>query len=112
MEAELDLLEAWGIKTADEFFFRIPRQEDLEDWLRRQVLINEAWLDEHDDTIHVVDRNPPITWEDFKHGALAASLRKLWEVSKNTARRTWRGSRPTAWAFLSICTVEWWPEPR
>ena len=84
-ESDFLLLGSLGIHTFEGFGFRLPRSEDLEEFLRGTVCPKEAYRDEHQ-TVTIYDRTPRVGWQEFKTSEDAAALRKLWLLSKEICK--------------------------
>lgn len=84
-ESDFLLLGSLGIHTFEGFGFRLPRSEDLEEFLRSTVCPREAYKDE-DGVVTIYDRTPPVLWQEFKTSEDAAALRKLWLLAKEICK--------------------------
>ena len=95
---EIQLLQELGMKSADEFYVRLPSNEKLEEWIGDTVrystceqAVDETWKitdrmwagqDPHD-----LDALAVPTERMFGRGSVAASMRRLWEASKAASKR-------------------------
>ena len=82
------LLEEWGVRAADEFFFRLPSAETLENLLSDKIFPNTAATD-GDGRIVVSPKEggTPAALREWLRGPAAAAIRRLWEASKAAAKR-------------------------
>jgi hypothetical protein len=84
-ESDYLLLKRAGMMTCSSYFFKIPKQEDLEEFLQSQVAPFSAF--DQNGTIVVFQRTPPVAWPDFKRSDDACALRQLWQASKTLASK-------------------------
>ena len=92
---EVRLLRASQILTADEFFFRLPSNDKLEEWVSDTLRIRTTEVRpdiDGEDAIAIVPRidatsGHAIEDREFSRSALAASFRRLWSASKAAAQR-------------------------
>ena len=83
---DLLLLEADGINTCDELFFRLPSAERLEEYLGQRVYGFRAERRD-DDTLNTLAASRTETRATWLRGPGAASLRRLYEASKALAKK-------------------------
>ena len=82
------LLEEWGVRTADEFFFRLPSAETLENLLSDKIFPNTAATDEDGGiVVSTKEGGTPAALREWLRGPAAAAIRRLWEASKAAAKR-------------------------
>ena len=87
-ESDFLLLSHDGMESADDFFFKIPSVAKLEDYLEQDMHPLAAY-EQQDGTIITFNRaaNDPTPLRQWCRGQGAAAIRKLWEVSKSSAKR-------------------------
>jgi hypothetical protein len=87
-ESDFLLLSHDGMESADDFFFKIPSVAKLEDYLEQDMHPLAAY-EQQDGTIVTFNRaaNDPTPLRQWCRGQGAAAIRKLWEVSKSSAKR-------------------------
>lgn len=83
-ESDFLLLGDVGILTCEDFYYRLPGQVDLEDFLRDEVAPVACYKQGDEPLIKYRRVNE---WANFKKSGDAAALRKLWESSKNMAKK-------------------------
>ena len=84
-ESDFLLLGSLGIHTFEGFGFRLPRSEDLEEFLRATVCPKEAYKDDTG-VVTIYDRTPAVLWQEFKTSEDAAALRKLWLLAREICK--------------------------
>jgi hypothetical protein len=87
-ESDFLLLAYEGMESADDFFFKIPSVVKLEDYLEHDMYPLAAY-ERFDGTIATFQRvaHDPIALRQWLRSKGAAAIRKLWEVSKSSAKR-------------------------
>ena len=93
--AEIELLDQLGMTTADEFFFRLPEQSKMEEWLGDTIRMKTCTQHEVEPGVmewRIIDRldgetNLLIPEVTFSRSGLAAAMRRLWAASKAAAQR-------------------------
>ena len=84
-ESDYLLLQSLGIATANSFAFRVPKADDLETFLQEKLLNQCAYKDD-DGVITTFGKIPPARWAEWKLSEDAASLRRLWQFSREVAK--------------------------
>ena len=77
-----------GIKTHEDFFYRVATAADLEEFLQEVIFPQLGFM--QDENLVVFDRpqeNEAASWKTWKRSAASASLRKLWHLSKEIRPR-------------------------
>ena len=92
-DEDLHRLQEAGIRCAGDFYFRMPSPAALEDFLEEAVMPNTATRDKLEDGTEVfvlanrfegMDILP--TARTWLRGAVAASMRRLWEACRTAAK--------------------------
>ena len=93
-ESDFQVLVQAGMDTADEFFFRLPDQAKMEEWLLDTVRVETCELarpapdqEEVWQTVPRLENGVAPTERVFGRSALAASFRRLWTASKAAAQK-------------------------
>ena len=76
---------AMGIANFESLAYRVPKSEDLEDLLKISVAPYAAYKGE-DEVVQTFNRDPPAAWGEYKMSEDAASLRKLWAMSREVCK--------------------------
>eukprot|EP00435_Cladocopium_sp_Y103_P017119 s2411_g4.t1 len=84
-ESDYLVLNSLGIHSYESFALRISSKEDLEEFLRDVVCPQSGYNDAQQGLI-VFNRTPQMPWQEFKMSDDAASLRKLWYLSKELCK--------------------------
>ena len=84
-ESDFLVLGTQGIANFEALAYRVPKQEDLEDILRRTLLPNAAYKGD-DGVVQVFDRDPGIPWSEYKVSEDSGALRKLWAMAKEVCK--------------------------
>lgn len=84
-ESDYLLLGAMGIANFESLAYRVPKSEDLEDLLKISVAPYAAYKGE-DEVVQTFNRDPPVAWGEYKMSEDAASLRKLWAMSREVCK--------------------------
>lgn len=84
-ESDYLLLGSVGILSFEAFALRISSKEDLEEFLRSSICPSAAYQGP-DGVLQTFTRAPPEPWASFKMSDDAASLRKLWYLSKEICK--------------------------
>ena len=84
-ESDFLFLSHLGISTYEQFALRIPSNETFEDFMKDDVCPSAAYQDP-DRGLIIFDRQPQVKWRDFRLTEDAASLRKLWMLSREMCR--------------------------
>lgn len=84
-ESDYLIMEQSGINTFESLTYRMPKSENLEEFMHGVILPSAAYK-QADNTIVVFARSPPMTWREFQSGEDAATSRKLWSYSKEVCK--------------------------
>ena len=84
-ESDFLVLGTQGIASFEALAYRVPKQEDLEDILRNTLLPNAAYKGD-DGVVQVFDRDPAITWPEYKVSEDSGALRKLWAMAREVCK--------------------------
>ena len=84
-ESDFFLLGLYGVATLNGMAFKIPKSEDLEVFLQDKILGFGAYKQE-DGSLITFQRSPKTSWREWKMSDDAASIRRLWQYSKETAK--------------------------
>ncbi len=84
-ESDFLLLESLGVKNFEQLTYRLPRAENLEEFLQNKVYPSAAFKRE-DGSILVFARPGAVVWSDFKASDDAGALRKLWAFGKEICK--------------------------
>lgn len=84
-ESDFLVLGTQGIASFEALAYRVPKQEDLEDILRNTLLPNAAYKGD-DGVVQVFNRDPAITWPEYKVSEDSGALRKLWAMAREVCK--------------------------
>ena len=84
-ESDFFLLGLYGVATLNGMAFKIPKSEDLEVFLQDKILDFGAYKQE-DGSLITYQRTPKVSWREWKMSDDAASIRRLWQYAKETAK--------------------------
>lgn len=84
-ESDFLLMESSGINTFESLTYRMPKAENLEEFMHGTILPGAAFK-QADGTIVTFARTPVVTWREFQIGEDAATIRKLWSYSKEVCK--------------------------
>ena len=84
-ESDFLMLCSENIRCYEDLYFRMPRVEDFEDFLRDVICPKLAWKDENDQIITY--ERPGADWNVWRRSPDAASLRKLYHLAKQVAAK-------------------------
>ena len=85
------LLESLGVTTFDEFYFRMPSESALENWIENTAFTFMGLYDHTGNPTSTL-RNALIAVEEFKVSSQVAALRRLWHASKSTSPPVWHAN--------------------
>ena len=87
MVAESDFLvmSQLGVDNFESMTYRMPKSEDLDDFMRTQIL-PQAGYREEDGNLLVFPREPAETWATFRVSEDAGAIRKLWSYAKEVCK--------------------------
>ena len=84
-ESDYLLLGSWGVATFESLAYRLPKSEDLEDLMKVSIAPYAAFKGD-DEVVQTFNRDPPMSWGEYKLSEDAASLRKLWAMSREVCK--------------------------
>ena len=84
-ESDFLVLTSLGIHSYESFALRIHAKESLEEFLR-DTICPQAGYNDPEDGLITFNRTPHVEWQTFKMSDDAASLRKLWYLSKELCK--------------------------
>ena len=84
-ESDFLVLTSLGIHSYESFALRIHAKENLEEFLR-DTICPQAGYNDPEDGLITFNRTPHVEWQTFKMSDDAASLRKLWYLSKELCK--------------------------
>ena len=84
-ESDYLLLGSLGVATFESLAYRVPKSEDLEGLMKVSIAPYAAFKGE-DEVVQTFNRDPPMIWQQYKLSEDAASLRKLWAMSREVCK--------------------------
>ena len=84
-ESDYLLLQHYNMHSLSSMAYKLPKAEDLENFLKDLVLDRQAYKND-DGEIDVFRRSPAAAWATWKLSDDAAALRRLWSYAKETAK--------------------------
>ena len=84
-EEDYLLLEAEGVQTKAEFYFRRPSEAALEAWINEVMFQRMGARDADTHAATAVDRNATESEREFRDSQAVAAIRRLWLDSKTAA---------------------------
>ena len=81
-EEDYLLLEAEGVQTKAEFYFRRPSEAALESWITDVIFLRMGARDADTHAATAVDKNATESRREFKDSQAVAAIRRLWLDSK------------------------------
>ena len=87
MVAESDFLVMThlGVDNFESMTYRLPKSEDLDDFMRTQLL-PQAGYREEDGNLIVFPREPEEQWATYRVSVDAGAIRKLWSYAKEVCK--------------------------
>ena len=123
-ESDYLVLCSQKVDTFEAMAYRMPKSDDLEDFLHAYVVPSSGYREE-DGTITIFPRQPTMQWREYRASEDAGSLRKLWSFSKEVCKAELEAmasgdaeksktkvSLAAAGAMEATATAEGMPPPR
>ena len=123
-ESDYLVLCSQKVDTFEAMAYRMPKSDDLEDFLHAHVAPSSGYREE-DGSITIFPRQPTMQWREYKASEDAGSLRKLWSFSKEVCKAELEAmasgdaekgktkvSLAAAGAMEATATAEGMPPPR
>lgn len=87
MVAESDFLvmSHLGVDNFEAMTYRLPKSEDLDDFMRTQILPRAGYREE-DGNLLIFQREPADTWASYRVSEDAGAIRKLWSFAKEVCK--------------------------
>ena len=84
-ESDYLVLCSQKVDTFEAMAYRMPKSDDLEDFLHANVAPSAGYREE-DESITIFPRQPAMPWREYKASEDAGALRKLWSFSKEVCK--------------------------
>ena len=84
-ESDYLLLHHYNMLSLSSMAYKLPKAEDLENFLKDLVIDRQAYKNEEGEII-VFRRTPAVAWGLWKLSDDAAAIRRLWSYAKETAK--------------------------
>ena len=84
-ESDFLVMSKLGVDNFEAMTYRLPKSEDLVDFMRTQIL-PQAGYREEDGNLLIFPREPGETWANFRVSEDAGAIRKLWNYSREVCK--------------------------